>query len=130
MALPRGAALLAVAAGAALLGYAVLSGEARAGVVLVFPLVVGSGPASLAGVLLLFAGLALWMLGGGAPPARGGEATPASSELAPRRRARGGGVVLVGPVPILFASDRRAALLLALLMLALLALALALQLTR
>lgn len=104
------AALCAVAA-LGLFGYAVTTGEAKVGLFLIFPYLVGTGGLALLAMALLFAAFVLWTLGTfrdasrsatrvGPPPA--GE--PASRE---ERRASSGGVVLLGPIPIVWGSDRR-----------------------
>ncbi|MCD6324543.1 MAG: DUF131 domain-containing protein [Desulfurococcales archaeon] len=51
------------------------------------------------GVLMLFAGFTILALSYAASP----------SEESSEKRVRAGGVVIVGPIPIIFGSDRRAA---------------------
>jgi len=104
-------ALTALVAGLALLAYSAAAGEGRVVLFLIFPVFTGSGLASFAGMLLIMLGLFLGFLSmagfslpGAAsapPPAVAPSATPAS----PAKKF--GGVVLLGPIPIVFGSDRR-----------------------
>lgn len=97
-------------AGVALLGLALSRGEASLYLVVVVPVITGSSPLSVAGILLIFAGFfatfLLW-------PARGIDLPPpteAAPEMRPEGtppRSRWGGVVFLGPFPIVFGSDVR-----------------------
>jgi uncharacterized membrane protein len=113
---PRLVAVLCALAGAGLLALAVLRGEARVGVALIVPFVLGTGPLGAAGVLLLFAAFALAFAGGARAPA----------EAARPAERRSAGIVLLGPLPIVWGEPRAARwlLLLALAVVAALALAL------
>lgn len=108
--------LLAVLAGGGLLAYAVVTGQAEVGLFVVVPFVVGSGPVPLAGALLVMAG----MFGLFAASARslGPEQPPRPTEPSPTAdeepRTEAGGVVMIGPIPIVLGSDRRTAILAAL----------------
>ncbi|MCI4371331.1 MAG: DUF131 domain-containing protein [Thermoplasmata archaeon] len=125
--IPGPAVLLA---GLVVLALAVARGEASLYVLVLFPVVVGSGPLGFLGIVLVFAGFALTFLL--LPAAAGARSDGAISTLpltsapvaTPRRR--WGGVVFLGPIPIVFGSDSevtRAMLLLGIvLVLALLAL--------
>src|SRR6266545_232750 len=96
-------------AGVLCIGLAVARGEATLFLVLVFPVVSGSGLLMMVGVLLAFLGFFVTFLfwpghpvetiaaGGGAP------APEDSSGPAPTRR--WGGVVFLEPFPIVFGSD-------------------------
>lgn len=108
----QSAALVALLAGLALLAYGASRGEVRLGLFLFIPFVVGTGAAAALGILLLmaaaflaFAGLASRAAGrwGGAPPGAYDEPTAPPRET----RSRHGGVVLLGPIPIVWGSDRR-----------------------
>ncbi|HEX9341434.1 MAG TPA: DUF131 domain-containing protein [Thermoplasmata archaeon] len=98
-------------AGLACLGLAVARGEAAVSLVVVFPLVTGSGPLTLAGILLTFLGFfATFLFWPGRPveivaPEGSSAAAEDSSGPAPTRR--WGGVVFLGPFPIVFGSDPR-----------------------
>jgi len=92
--------------GLATIVLAVRSGGASFGLLLIFPVVHGGSPWLALGSLLIFAGfVALGFVGsGGRAP---GDTRPASSAGSPAADATpttGGGVVLVGPIPILFGS--------------------------
>jgi len=107
------------AIGMVLLAASVLRGEGGAGIALIVPFFYGSGPlASLgvlcffAGMVLLFFGLARGEAGAGEPVGRdeaaeGGE-QPADEQEGPApagKRTRGGAVILIGPIPIIYGSD-------------------------
>lgn len=109
-------------AGLASLGYAGLQGELDVYLVLVVPVVAGSGAWSALGFLATIAGIAglFWTsatrrMGSGAgrgpqqpPGARREESwEPETSRTGePERETRGGGVILIGPIPIAWGSDR------------------------
>ncbi len=104
------------AGGVVLIAAAVAAGEAEVSLLVVFPVFSGSSPLFLLGTLLIvmsfivgFLMLALGQMqagGAGNWPIDGARETGA-----PVSTKKGfGGVVLVGPVPIAFGSDRRIAL--------------------
>jgi uncharacterized protein (TIGR00304 family) len=112
--------LLMLASGIALLAFAVASGDASLHLVVIIPVISGTGPAFVAGTLLLMAGL-MATLGGHslrsfermealevphAGPAEGGPRPPATG--APAGGAEFGGVVFIGPIPIVFGRGQRA----------------------
>ena len=112
----RLAALAALLAGIALLVYAGMQGSLRVGFFLIIPFFYGTGAAAALGMLLLMAAGVLWFMGAfqalAPPPSDGGEAPPpAGGAHAPpervERRSSSGGVVLLGPIPIVWGSDRR-----------------------
>lgn len=103
------------AAGVACIAASVLTGEAEVSLFLIFPVFSGSSGLFLLGTALIvfsfIAGFVLLMKGqlelaGGNPYAPESDADPE------RRKAKTGygGVVLVGPVPIAFGSDKTMAL--------------------
>ena len=103
-------ALAAFAGGLALLGYSVAVGESQAHLVLIFPVVTGGGAVGLAGMGLIFLAMIIGFLsfarlsprpvstaeGAGAPQPPPPPATPAT---------KFGGVVFLGPIPIVFGSS-------------------------
>jgi uncharacterized membrane protein len=97
-------ALAAFVAGAALVADAVLHGRASLSLVVIVPVFSGSSAEFLLGVVLLVVGflllpLSLWEPSVSEPllpPAAGPSVPPPSAGAA------GGGVVLIGPVPIFF----------------------------
>ncbi len=105
-----------VIAGAACLVLGYLQGEASLSLFVIFPVITATGGWSALGILLLIAGFfaffLTWPTWTVAEPAAPGE--PASSALAapsashvPNRR--WGGVVFLGPVPVVFGSDAKIA---------------------
>lgn len=102
-------------AGIAALAYAVLQGGATLSLFLVFPIVTASGAWGFLGILLIVAGFAAlfltWSSWGvpSEPPAPTTEnVQPPRTASAPSGR-RWGGVVFLGPVPIVFGSDEKVA---------------------
>jgi len=102
--------VLVFAAGVVCIAIAVASGEAEVSLVLIFPVFSGSSGLFLLGTLLIvlsfFVGFAMLTMGQlemgrfeqeiGKPP----------EQHAVKKESKFGGVVLVGPVPIAFGSDR------------------------
>jgi uncharacterized membrane protein len=91
------AAPILLAGGAVLIVLGALSGGAHAALVVIVPVVYGSAPLFVLGVLLLVAGI-LALPFAVAPPEATGVASRASGT------ATSGGVILVGPVPIFWGS--------------------------
>ena len=120
-------------AGLLTLALAVSRGEASVYLLLVIPAVVGTGPLAFLGILLVFVGLFLtsflWSARLPIPSGPGTERPAETSPAIPRPR-RWGGVIFLGPLPLVFGSDpqmtRTMLLLGAILFLALLALTVAL----
>lgn len=109
-----GPALIIAGAVALVVGF--LQGEASLSLFLIFPVVTATGGWSALGILLLIAGFLASILTwptyavAEAPPSSGptaGTLPTAPSVTAPRRR--WGGVVFLGPVPVVFGSDARIA---------------------
>jgi uncharacterized protein (TIGR00304 family) len=102
-------------AGCLFIGYAVATGEAEVSLVIIFPVFSGSGALFLLGIVLIiasfFVGFALLAMG---PTGRFPEDVPPPAHLRPleerRRTTKYGGVVLIGPIPIAFGSDKNLAL--------------------
>lgn len=85
--------LLLLALGVALVAFSVATGSAEVALFLVFPVVSGASATFLAGVLLLLASFVSM------PFAWASTAAPESATSSERA---GGGVILLGPVPIFF----------------------------
>lgn len=99
------------AAGAALVAAAVAAGDAEVSLFVVFPVISGSGGLFLLGAALVVAGFLAWFLalataGAVGVPWQDTDAHDGTSN----GRTKYGGVVLIGPVPIVFGSTRRLAL--------------------
>jgi uncharacterized protein (TIGR00304 family) len=105
-------ALASLVVGLALIGYAIRSGTADLVLLVIFPVVSGSSPAFLLGVLLTFVGIVGLMLSlsVGASfvldeePEAAGDAAPSAPNRSSSSAA--GGVVLLGPVPIFFGAAK------------------------
>lgn len=119
--LARGLSWALLVAGLAGLAYAGLAGDLEVHLVLVVPVVSGSGPAAALGGLAAIAGLIGLAWTSLPTRARPGEAPrpgqrasrdrpggPEASEPGSEAEARGGGVILLGPIPIVWGSDRSA----------------------
>lgn len=106
-----GPSLLAIGIG--LLAAAFLRGEATLSLVLVIPVVTATGGLSFAAILLIVAGFFLTFLflpfqvkGPPLITERVSPESPPSVDAAPVGR-RWGGLVFLGPIPIVFGSDQR-----------------------
>lgn len=99
------------AAGIAFLALAFARGEATLSLVVIFPVITATGPWAVLGVLLI---LASFVAGFFAltrrmtAPVQGAEAPEAGAPPSTPER-RWGGVVFLGPLPIVFGSDARVA---------------------
>ncbi|TLZ53355.1 MAG: DUF131 domain-containing protein [Methanobacteriota archaeon] len=96
-------------AGVLTMALAVAQRQANVYLVLVIPVIVGTGPLAFLGIILVFAGFLLTFL---LWPSRLGEdpgnrdPLPTSPEVAAPAR-RWGGVLFLGPFPVIFGSDPR-----------------------
>ena len=93
---------------------AVILGEAEVSLFLIFPVVSGSGWMFLAGVLLIAVSFVLWFVAVSTGwrddqlPLQSPEGSQTTTRI--DRRSDYGGIVLIGPIPIAFGSNRRIAL--------------------
>lgn len=125
-------------AGVACVVAAAATGEAEVQLFIIFPLISGTSWLFILGVVLIAASFILGFVFAASamtedelrPP----QAPPVqqSGEVAgtPQRKTRYGGVVLIGPVPIVFGSDRNMALVMLALAIALIAVVLAIALLK
>lgn len=112
--------ILLLALGIGLVAISVLTGEARVALVVIIPVIYGGGVLLLGGILCVIAGLfLLFYSNNGAAAQDNGEADEERTE----HERKIGGVLLIGPIPIIFGSDKRTALIAA--AIALIAMALA-----
>ena len=112
-----GFALLAIGGG--LIAASIATAEGQLILILFIPVFVGSGPLGLFGILAVFIGLFLAMASYGwssatlrqEPEGMEPVAPPGPLPTAPPRTAtrKFGGVVMIGPIPIVFGSDERIA---------------------
>jgi uncharacterized protein (TIGR00304 family) len=106
------AALALIAAGIALLALAAVQGDVRLFLVVVVPVITGEGAtfalgalALMAGVLLAFIAIPLASTGDAVPAEAPPAQMPPSAGTAPEGPSSWGGVVFVGPIPIVLGSD-------------------------
>ena len=106
-----GVALLAI--GLVTTALSVYSGLIRFYLVVIVPVLSSDNALGSLPLLAIFAGIVLMTIGPGfaddGPDQAGGSASPL--ERTNEGRTKVGGVVLIGPIPILFGSDRKMALL-------------------
>ncbi len=108
--------LLLILAGLALLFYAVVIGEATVSLFIIFPVIYGSGPYSLLAILLLVVGIILlffsplWEIKYGKygvdEEYTHTDANPYNFQGQRENKTKYGGVILIGPIPIIFGSDK------------------------
>lgn len=116
----RTLSILVLVAGLGLLGYSALQGELSVHLIVVLPVVSGSGPAAALGMLLAIGGLfGLFWTGvqrggpGPGPGLGGGPKGPAPTtaqgtghDPAQGTGSRSGGIILLGPIPIAWGSGK------------------------
>src|SRR2546422_7834599 len=98
----------ALGTGVVVLALAVARGEASVYLVVIGPVVAGTGPLAFLGILLFFVGFFLPFLLGPPGPGAGPReqaAAGGAEGLAPTRR--WGGIAFLGPIPLVFGSDSR-----------------------
>jgi uncharacterized protein (TIGR00304 family) len=101
--------------GAVALAVGVLQGEATLSLFLIFPVVTATGAWGFLGILLMIAGVFVFFLTWSAAPDLSHETVPAAPPATPappvappsERRSRWGGVVFLGPIPIVFGSNAK-----------------------
>ncbi len=97
--------------GLVLMGYSVASGEGSASVVLFIPVFHGSGLLAFLGVLSIMAAVFLvfvgFMIQAGGPEGYEDRQAPQTTRPKAQKTVKGGGVVLIGPIPIIFGSDAK-----------------------
>ena len=103
-----------LAAGLSLVVVSVTNGEADVSLVVVFPVISGSGPLFLIGVALVVTGiLSGFMLIAATTyspvPGPGDSSWGDAGDGTGEKRSKYGGIVLIGPVPIVFGSNARIA---------------------
>lgn len=95
-------------AGLASLAVGFVQGEATLSLFVVFPVVTATGGWSILGIVLMIAGFFVFVLTGfgpmepqiATPPSEGAAAPPSTGP-------RWGGVVFLGPIPVVFGSDQK-----------------------
>lgn len=102
----RAASIILFASGMTALIMAALSGEVDFGLVLVFPVIWGTGILSAVGIFMIFAGIFLFYISFFfliPPPVP--EYGAHIDDITQESRSHAGGVILIGPIPIVFGSD-------------------------
>ena len=104
--------IVLIALGVAFWAYSMSSGEATAYIFLFIPVFQGSSLSALAGTLLLFIGIFLLFFSLASPIEAPSESAPPKTHkegAVPGAAKKFGGVVFVGPLPVVFGSDKRVA---------------------
>ena len=131
-------AILMIIVGIIVMGYSVSLGETEVVWFLIFPIIIGHGMYSFLGTILIifaiFVGIygfiqgGEWVLAGEDDydeffgsrkrPDHAQRSSPRTGQRhppQPQHKVRGGGVVLIGPIPIIFGSDKKSAIILSVL---------------
>jgi len=82
-----------------------LQGDLRIGVVLIFPFIIDSGPYALGGFVFLILAFFLFFLGFSPRTPVTGPTTSSQENGEQEPAIKGGGIVLVGPIPIIMGSS-------------------------
>lgn len=101
--------------GIAILGYSVSQGEGNASIFLFIPVFYGSGLFAFLGVLCIMGAMILGFIGfaeRAVTKDRNGSKPSQNPSGKPQKSTKGGAVVLIGPIPIIFGSDPKTALVL------------------
>jgi uncharacterized protein (TIGR00304 family) len=104
--------IVLLVASAVLLVASVATGDGEFGLFVIFPFIVAWGPLAIAGsALLLLAMLCafVWIWRAGEGVAAGGESGSPSPGGTVQHEKKFGGVVMIGPIPIVFGSDKKIA---------------------
>lgn len=88
-----------------------LEGDIQGGIFFIFPFVVGSSIFLLIGILLIFLAVIFYIFGFARFDFPDKEHSVPSDEIFEKKsRIRGGGVILIGPIPIVFGSSWKVSL--------------------
>lgn len=96
----------------ALFSLSVATSESEVGIFVIFPFIIADGPIALVAALLLIVGMAMIVIGFFSAISESqheisrGSTYPTTE---PKTEKRAGGVLLIGPIPIIFGSDSRMA---------------------
>lgn len=123
-------------AGVALFLGGVVTGDTKVYLAVIIPVIETTSLLSIIGILLMFGAFFMWFMGaftsapGGTPrnassgedsSTRHGALTEVPGSKGARRSTKAGGIILIGPIPIMFSNDRRLAIILMILGIALVA---------
>lgn len=110
----RSISLSMIVAGIFLVIYGIMKGEMQVALFLIFPVIYGTGIIGLIAVLMIFLGFFLVFLSFAIPSQRVEEPYGSIEIERPqtekKSQVKGGGVVLIGPIPIVFGSDAKMAI--------------------
>lgn len=104
--------LICFIVGIAFFAVGFFTGEAEGGIFVIFPFITGSGVYPLLGFIFIFIAILLFMFGFTTHIRP--EELQVEDEYQPRKKTsvKGGGVVLIGPIPIVFGSNWKIAIVL------------------
>lgn len=109
----RYVAMLLFIAAAVLIAAGVGLGQLHIGFILIIPVIYGSGPVAILAALFVFASFLLFAFSGmhgmegEAPTYTQREFESTREETHSGRKGKFGGVIFIGPIPIIFGSDRK-----------------------
>jgi uncharacterized protein (TIGR00304 family) len=92
-----------------LLVASVATGDGQFGIFVIFPFIVGSGPLAISGTALLFLAILCWFIGIWRTSKYEIDETATGDNAGTAQRNKFGGVVLIGPIPIVFGSNEKIA---------------------
>jgi len=106
---PRTISMILILAGVIFLAIAAATGEIELAIVLIFPVIWGSGIFAVLGILLIFLG---FFLGIATVHFRSaGTDVEGGTRFQEEGRIKGAGVILIGPLPIVLGSDKTSTIL-------------------
>jgi uncharacterized protein (TIGR00304 family) len=91
--------------GLILLFISIISGDTQAGFFLIFPFIIGSGVYATLGILLIVASFFLYLINLRNVTISHEPQNENSKPLKKENRVEGGGIVLIGPIPIIIGSN-------------------------
>jgi uncharacterized protein (TIGR00304 family) len=106
--------LICLIAGIVFFALGFLYGDVETGVFFIFPFLSGSGVYAFVGFVFIFMAILLFMFGFATYVVGPDEFQAEHEEYQPRKKTsvKGGGVVLIGPIPIIFGSNWKIAIIL------------------
>ena len=87
------------------------AGDVEAGFFLIFPFLIGSGPYAVFGFFFVFLTIVLFMFGLATRKSGDTSLDENAYETHHKKSIKGGGVILIGPIPIVFGSSWKIAIL-------------------
>lgn len=91
----------------------ILTGDVEAGFLLIFPFLIGSGIFAFLGFICLFIAVLLFMFGfvSSASESIDQQLKESDFDVQKKKPVKGGGIILIGPIPIVFGSNWKIAIL-------------------